>query len=233
MMRCTATAGLAPCAIAGLCAAALASAGAAGFTGSELGPAALAQADSGAAAPHAMRAHGQYFEPLLSPDTLISMARIGVAAFLGWLIGLERQRSTGYTGARVFVIFTAAACAYCLVAEAAIRKAGSGDVTRVAGQVVTGIGFVCAAFIFREHSALRGITTSVSLFMCGAIGVALGYGLLTEALAACIITVGTLLLTRRHEGSHHDDRGQGNSAAGTSAAAPQSDDGGAAVRAKQ
>ena len=161
------------------------------------------------------------------------MARIGVAAFLGWLIGLERQRSTGYTGARVFVIFTAAACAYCLVAEAAIRKAGSGDVTRVAGQVVTGIGFVCAAFIFREHNALRGITTSVSLFMCGAIGVALGYGLLTEALAACVITVGTLLLTGGHEGSHHDDRGQGNSTAGTSAGTPKPDDGGAPLRAKQ
>ncbi len=233
MMRPTAPAALARLAIAGIGAAALASAGDAALPGAALGAAALAQAGSEAAAPHATRTHGQYFEPLLSPDTLISMARIGMAALLGWLIGLERQRSTGYTGARVFVIFTAAACAYCLVAEAAIRKAGSGDVTRVAGQVVTGIGFVCAAFIFREHNALRGITTSVSLFMCGAIGVALGYGLLTEALAACIITVGTLLLTRGHEGSHHDDRGQGNSAAGTSAGTPQSDDGGAAMRAKQ
>jgi len=199
-----------------------------------LSAAAFAQADGPSAAAQSTRSHSQYFEPLLSPDTLISMARIGMAAFLGWLIGLERQRSTGYTGARVFVIFTAAACAYCLVAEAAIRQAGSGDVTRVAGQVVTGIGFVCAAFIFREHNALRGITTSVSLFMCGAIGVALGYGLLTEALAACIITVGTLLLTRRHEGSHHDDRGQANgNAASGGTGAPQSDDGGTAMRAKQ
>ena len=200
----------------------------------DAGAAALAQADSGAT--QFPRTDGryldQYFEPLLSPDTLISMARIGVAALLGWIIGLERQRSTGYTGARVFVIFTAAACAYCLVAEAAIKKAGSGDVTRVAGQVVTGIGFVCAAFIFREHNALRGITTSVSLFMCGAIGVAVGYGLLTEALAACIITVGTLLLTRGHEGSHHDDKGHGNSADG-GGSAPQSDNGGSAMREKQ
>lgn len=207
------------------------------------GAVALAHGDAGAALTQAGTGAGEaptaggryldrYFEPLLSPDTLISMARIGVAALLGWVIGLERQRSTGYTGARVFVIFTAAACAYCLVAEAAIKKAGSGDVTRVAGQVVTGIGFVCAAFIFREHNALRGITTAVSLFMCGAIGVALGYGLLTEALAACIITVGTLLLTRGHEGSHHDDKGHGNSAAG-SAGAPQSDNGGSAMRAQQ
>jgi uncharacterized membrane protein YhiD involved in acid resistance len=210
MMRTAVTAALASLAIAGAC---------------------LAQGDGEAVRPN--RSHSQYFEPLLSQDTLISMARIGVAAFLGWLVGLERQRSTGYTGARVFVIFTAAACAYCLVAEAAVRQAGSGDVTRVAGQVVTGIGFVCAAFIFREHNALRGITTSVSLFMCGAIGVALGYGLLTEALAACIITVGTLLLTRGHEGSHHDDRGQGNgSAAANGSGSPQSDDGGAAMRAR-
>lgn len=223
MTRRTRRAALALLAVAGLSALSLAHA--------DAGAAALAQAGADAGQP--ARPNGQYldqyFEPLLSPDTLISMARISVAALLGWVIGLERQRSTGYTGARVFVIFTAAACAYCLVAEAAIRKAGSGDVTRVAGQVVTGIGFVCAAFIFREHNALRGITTSVSLFMCGAIGVALGYGLLTEALAACIITVGTLLLTRRNEGSHHDDKGQGNSGGGQGS--PQPDNGGSAVRA--
>ena len=59
-------------------------------------------------------------------------------------------------------------------AELAVLDAGQGDVTRVAGQVVTGIGFVCAAFIFRERSSLRGVSTAVSLFMCGAIGITLG-----------------------------------------------------------
>ena len=62
---------------------------------------------------------------------------------------LVRQHSTHYTGA------------------------GQGDVTRVAGQVVTGIGFVCAAFIFRERSSLRGVSTAVSIFMRGAIGITL------------------------------------------------------------
>ncbi len=79
--------------------------------------------------------------------------------------------------------------------------AGQGDVTRVAGQVVTGIGFVCAAFIFRERSILRDVSTAVSLFMSGAIGITLGYKFLgykflTQATAVLVITLACLLLGR-------------------------------------
>lgn len=49
-------------------------------------------------------------------------------------------------------------------AELAVLGAGQGDVTRFAGQVVTGIGFVCAGFIFIERTSLRGVSTAVSLF---------------------------------------------------------------------
>ena len=76
-----------------------------------------------------------------------------------------RQHSTHYTGA------------------------GQRDDTRVAGQVVTGIGFVCAAFISCERSSLRGVSTAASLFMCGAIGITLAYRFLTEATAAPVITL--------------------------------------------
>ena len=115
---------------------------------------------------------------------------------------LVRQHSTHYTGA------------------------GQGDVTRVAGQVVTGIGFVCAAFIFRERSILRDDSTAVSLFMCGAIGITLGYrflgyrflgytflgyGFLTQATAALAITVACLLLGRDQHSAAVDNRGSSDS----------------------
>jgi len=84
--------------------------------------------------------------------------------------------------------------------------AGQRDVTRVAGQVVTGIGFVCAAFIFRERSILRDVSTAASLFMSGAIGITLGYEFLgykflgyeflIQATAALVITLACLLLGR-------------------------------------
>ena len=74
-------------------------------------------------------------------------------------------------------------------AELAVLDAGQGDVTRVAGQVVTGIGFVCAAFISCERSSLRGVSTAASLFMCGAIGITLAYRFLPEATAAPMITL--------------------------------------------
>ena len=115
------------------------------------------------------------------------------ANFLGSLV---RQHSTHYTGA------------------------GQGDVTRVAGQVVTGIGFVCAAFIFRERSSLRGVTTAVTLFMCGAIGVTLvmdfwaidfGLWISDEATAALVITLACFLLGCDQYSAAVDNRGSSES----------------------
>ena len=96
-------------------------------------------------------------------------------------------------------------------AELAVLGAEQGDITRFAEQVVTGIGFVCAAFIFRERSSLRGVSTAVSLFMCGAIGITLGYGFLgygflTEATAALVITLACILLGRDQHSAAVDDR---------------------------
>jgi putative Mg2+ transporter-C (MgtC) family protein len=151
------------------------------------------------------------FEPLWNANSLGSLVRLAVSALYGLLIGWERQHSTHYTGARVFVIFTTSACLFSMSAELAVLDAGQGDVTRVAGQVVTGIGFVCAAFIFRERSSLRGVSTAVSLFMCGAIGITLGYGFLTEATAALVITLACLLLGRDQHSAAVDDRGSSDS----------------------
>jgi uncharacterized membrane protein YhiD involved in acid resistance len=104
--------------------------------------------------------------------------------------------------------------------------AGQRDVTRVAGQVVTGIGFVCAAFIFRERSILRDVSTAASLFMSGAIGITLGYKFLgykflgykflgykflTQATAVLVITLACLLLERDQHSAAVDDRGSSNS----------------------
>ena len=92
--------------------------------------------------------------------------------------------------------------------------------TRVAGQVVTSIGFVCAAFIFRERSSLRGVTTAVTLFICGAIGVTLvmdfgamdfGLWISDEATAALVITLACLLLGRDQYSAAVDNRGSSDS----------------------
>jgi hypothetical protein len=64
-----------------------------------------------------------------------------------------------------------------------------------ARQVVTSIGFVCAAFIFRERSSLGGASTAVTVFMCGAIG----------------ITLACLLLGRDQHSAAVDDRGSSDS----------------------
>ncbi|MEI6878901.1 MAG: MgtC/SapB family protein [Planctomycetota bacterium] len=61
--------------------------------------------------------------------------------------------------------------------------------------VVTSIGFVCAAFIFRERLSLRGVSTAVTLFMCGAIG----------------ITLACLILGRDQHSAAVDDRGSSDS----------------------
>ncbi len=69
---------------------------------------------------------------------------------------------------------------------------------------------------FRERSSLKVVSTAVSLFMCGAIGITLGYGFLgygflTEATAALVITLACLLLGRDQHSAAVDDRGSSDS----------------------
>src|SRR6476646_9941004 len=96
--------------------------------------------------------------------------QIAVAAVLGASIGLERELNAQPAGLRTHMLVCTGAALFTL---AGVGYDGS-DPTRIAAQVVTGIGFLGGGAILREGANIRGLTTAASLWVTASIGLAIG-----------------------------------------------------------
>lgn len=126
-----------------------------------------------------------------------ALLRIGLAAFLPFLIGLERYLRKKPIDFRPFVIISIAACGLSLasmeLAERTLDSQLTIDPTRVFAGVITGIGFLGAGAMFREEHFVKGAGSASSIWAAGAIGIVCGTGFLW--LAAIVgLTVLTLLI---------------------------------------
>src|ERR1700692_4582213 len=127
---------------------------------------------------------------MLSNVELIS--RLVMAAVLGGLIGFERERLHWAAGLRTHMLVSVGACLVMIVsafgfADVANDPHVSLDPSRVAAQVVSGIGFLGAGSILLRGEVVRGLTTAASLWSVAAIGLAGGGGMYTAAFGATII----------------------------------------------
>src|SRR5205807_6337898 len=123
--------------------------------------------------------------------------RLAVAAVLGGAIGVERElrdREAGIRthllvslGSALFTIVSAYGFHEFLTSGASVVRA---DPTRIAAQIVTGIGFLGAGAIIRQGLAIRGLTTAATLWVVAAIGLAAGAGYYSAA----VITTGVALM---------------------------------------
>ena len=111
--------------------------------------------------------------------------RLVVAAGLGGLIGLERELKDQPAGLRTHLLVALGACLFTLVSAYGFdgERAGT-DVTRIASQVVVGIGFLGGGTILRHSGTVRGLTTAASLWVTAAVGLAIGAGFVVGALVA-------------------------------------------------
>ena len=117
--------------------------------------------------------------------------RLLIAAGLGSLIGAERERLIWAAGLRTHMLVCVGSCLFMVVSAYGFSTViGPGvvlDPSRVAAQVVSGIGFLGAGSILLRGDLVRGLTTAASLWTVAAIGLAVGGGLYVEAVAATII----------------------------------------------
>jgi putative Mg2+ transporter-C (MgtC) family protein len=115
--------------------------------------------------------------------------RILAALLAGLLIGFERQWHHKSAGLRTTTLVSVGSAVYVLLSI--IITQTSGDVTRIIGQVVTGIGFLCAGVIFREGLSVHGLTTAVTIWCSSAIGclAAAGYYVETSIATFLILAV--------------------------------------------
>lgn len=117
---------------------------------------------------------------------ILYAARMILAAVIGGFIGLERERHASDAGIRTFMAISMGSCAFSLISAHV-----GGDPTRIAAQVVTGIGFIGAGVIFQDKGGVAGLTTAATLWATAAVGMASAFGMYVLA----IISGGLLLAT--------------------------------------
>jgi putative Mg2+ transporter-C (MgtC) family protein len=125
---------------------------------------------------------------------LEALVRIAVAAGLGGLIGLERELDEKAAGLRTHMLVAVGSALFTMVGAYGFTDfpASQVDPTRIAAQVVTGIGFLGAGIIFRQGFTIRGLTTAASLWLVAAIGMAAAAGFWKGAVIATIVALVSL-----------------------------------------
>lgn len=116
---------------------------------------------------------------------------------MGAAIGAERELHEHAAGLRTHMLVGVGACLFTLVSAYGFESfATSSDPSRVAAQIVTGIGFLGAGAILREGLTVHGLTTAASLWVVAAIGMAVGLGMYWASGVAVAITIISLWLLR-------------------------------------
>ena len=119
--------------------------------------------------------------------------KIFVAGFLGGIIGFEREARSKEAGLRTHFLVALGSALFMIISQYAF--AGRFDASRVAAQVVSGIGFIGAGVIIFQKNVVRGVTTAAGLWVAAAIGLACGAGMYDIAVAATILTLACLETT--------------------------------------
>jgi putative Mg2+ transporter-C (MgtC) family protein len=127
---------------------------------------------------------------------LAVILRILAAVVIGGLIGLERGMKNRPAGLRTYMLVCTGACLIMLTNQYIFEATATGDPTRMAAQVVNGIGFLGAGtIIVTRRNQIKGLTTAAGLWAAAGVGLALGIGFYEAALVGsfAIFTVMTLL----------------------------------------
>ena len=147
------------------------------------------------------------------------LLRLALAAALGAAIGLEREIREREAGLRTHLLVSLGSALFTITSAYgfhAFLASGSGvvraDPTRIAAQIVTGIGFLGAGAIIRQGLSVRGLTTAATLWVVAAIGLAAGAGYYSAALVTTVLVLVSLwplrLLAHRIFLRFRPDRGR-------------------------
>jgi len=130
-------------------------------------------------------------ESWVSRTELIMAGRIVLAAILSGLVGYEREQADKPAGMRTHILVGMGSALF--TALSIYGFPGFGEPSRVAAQIVTGVGFLGAGTIFRGEGLILGLTTAATIWAVAALGMAVGVGM--YALAA-VMTVVMLIVLR-------------------------------------
>lgn len=155
-----------------------------------------------------MEANIEHLVNIINLDYFI---RIAIALVFGFCIGLERELTNKYAGLRTHILVCLGACVFTLISiygfptfapgdNVLIDQAtGIRDTSRVAAQIVTGIGFIGAGTVLRNGPIVFGLTTAATLWISASIGMACGAGMFDIAFAGTVLSLLTLVMIRIFE----------------------------------
>jgi putative Mg2+ transporter-C (MgtC) family protein len=118
--------------------------------------------------------------------------RLLLAAGLGAVLGLEREYRQKPAGLRTNILIAIGSALFTIISVS--MTAGTGDPSRVAGQIVTGIGFLGGGAIMRNRDTVHGMTTAATIWVNAAIGIGCGVGQFQLAFAATALTLVVLVV---------------------------------------
>lgn len=135
---------------------------------------------------------------LFTETSLVEIGLLLATFVLTSLIGIERQIRQKSAGYRTHVLVGMGSCAFTLVSAygfAYVLEPGVAmDPSRIAAQIVSGIGFLGAGVIFKGRDVVRGLTTAATIWVAAAVGMACGAGMVSLAAALTIFHLITLFL---------------------------------------
>ena len=122
---------------------------------------------------------------------LLIISKLLLSAFLGGLVGLERQNHNKSSGIRTMALISLGACVFSIVSFSFPEA----DPTRIIAQIVTGIGFLGAGIIFKSGMNVYGLTSAATIWCTASLGVLVGIGMyqLAVTLTLIILTINSLI----------------------------------------
>jgi putative Mg2+ transporter-C (MgtC) family protein len=123
---------------------------------------------------------------------LFLLPKVIIATICGIIIGWERETKKMAAGIRTHVLICVSVALFTSVGFIITKTIPLSDPTRIIGQIISSVGFLCIGIIFKQDDKIHGITSSAFIFFITSIGVMIGVGYL---LIAITLTIGLLLLS--------------------------------------
>lgn len=135
-------------------------------------------------------------------NSTTAIVRIVISLVLGSLVGIERKTKGQMAGLRTFSLISMGACIAMLLSIYVCQETVGllrGDPSRIAAQVLSGIGFLGAGTIIQMKGSVRGLTTAAGIWIIATIGMAVGAGLYVVSIVATLLVLVILTLLEKLE----------------------------------
>jgi len=139
--------------------------------------------------------HGEMSSGIVST----SLTRLVLAAILGGIIGLERELKHKPAGLRTNLFICFGAALFTVLSRGLAQEPS--DYTRIAAQIIPGIGFIGAGSILHTRGLTTGLTTAATLFVVASVGMAAGGGLYLTAIFSTVVIIVALIVLGHVEGT--------------------------------